>query len=303
MNIDKATDEVASYMTNLALEKGLSVNSCDAYRIDLIDLIQFLSIRNVASWESVSALDISDYVSQLYDIGIAATTVSRRLSAFRGFYKHLQREGIATHNPAKLVLGPRESRKLPAVLSLHDIEKLLESLQGDKPMDIKNLAIIEVLYGCGLRVSELTGLRLSNLLADGKVINVTGKGDKQRLVPMGGMARQAVLRYLKDVRPSLVKNAKDARDSIFLSQRHGKPMSRQAIWQLIKKLALQAGISTAITPHTFRHSFATHLLEGGAGLRDVQEFLGHASIETTNIYTHIDKGHLLEVVRTFHPRG
>jgi integrase/recombinase XerD len=303
MNTDRAADEVASYITNLALEKGLSVNSCDAYRIDLMDLIQFLSSKNVRDWESVRALDISDYVSQLYDLGIAASTVSRRLSAFRGFYKHLQREGIATHNPAKLVLGPRESRKLPTVLSLQDIEKILDSLQGDRPLDIKNLAIIEVLYGCGLRVSELTGLRLSNLLADGKVINVTGKGDKQRLVPMGGMARQAVLRYIKEVRPSLVKNTKDARDSIFLSQRYGKPMSRQAIWQLIKKLALQVGISTAITPHTFRHSFATHLLEGGAGLRDVQEFLGHASIETTNIYTHIDKGHLLEVVRTFHPRG
>lgn len=303
MDIDRAADTVASYMTNLALEKGLSSNSCDAYRIDLMDLIQFLADRKVPDWEQVTARNISDYVSQLYELGIAASTVSRRLSAFRGFYKHLQIEGMATHNPAKLVLGPRESRKLPDVLSLQDIEKILASLKGDKPLEIKNLAIIEILYGCGLRVSELTGLRLSQLLADGKVINVLGKGDKQRLVPVGGMARQALHRYLKEVRPSLVTNTKDAKDFIFLSQRYGKPMSRQAIWQLIKKLALQAGISTAITPHTFRHSFATHLLEGGAGLRDVQEFLGHASIETTNIYTHIDKGHLLEVVRTFHPRG
>ena len=199
--------------------------------------------------------------------------------------------------------GPRRRRKLPVVLTITQMEKLLEQPDTTTPAGIRDRAMLEMMYGCGLRVSELVGLPLDAVKMEGKVIIVTGKGGKSRLVPTGGYAREALTEYMKEARPQFVRDRRLTRDAIFLSQKLGKPMTRQGFWKILRGYVVQAGLSGDITPHTMRHSFATHLLEGGAGLREVQELLGHASIETTMIYTHIDRSHLYEVVKTFHPRN
>ena len=303
MNTDSALNAVASFLTSLSLEKGLAANSRDAYQRDLSDLIDFCGRKGITSWKDVASADISRYLNELYDIGIAPATVNRRLSAFRGFFAFLCREGICETDPARVVLGARSQRRLPPVLTIPQIEKLLEQPDRETPAGIRDRAMLEMMYGCGLRVSELTGLQLDALRMQGVKLQVKGKGDKTRLVPVGGYARDAVAKYLSEVRPKLIKDQKRTRDAIFLSMKLGKPLSRMGFWKILKRYVRAAGIDEDVTPHTLRHSFATHLLEGGAGLRDVQELLGHASIETTMIYTHIDRSHLYEVVRTFHPRG
>jgi len=308
---ERAWDTVAGFLTYLALEKGLSENSRSAYQNDLKDLIDFCVEAGVKDWENITPLSLTDYISKLYDLGIASSTISRRLSAYRGFFHYLRLEGIVVKNPAKLIPPPGKTRKLPEVLSVSNIESIINQIERvvedendlQKYARIRDRAIFEMLYGSGLRVSEIVDLKLEAILAKGKVLNVFGKGSKHRLVPTGEVSRWALRRYLEQVRPELVRNFRKTRDAIFLSLRLGAPLTRQAIWQMVKKYTAAAGITIEVTPHTFRHSFATHLLEGGAGLRDVQEMLGHVSIETTVIYTHIDKHHLLDVVRQFHPRN
>ena len=324
MNRELAWNAIAGFLTEIALEKGLAKNSCLAYENDLKDLIDYTVDNKIKSWHDITPLILSRYLSDLSDLGIATSTISRRLSSFRGFFNYLYREGEMKKNPAKLVSSPRIEKKLPEVLSVEQIELILKQIrlttaqrikaerQKNKPRsyiirDLKyaskrDTAMFEILYGSGLRVSELINLSFESLMMNGEFLNVTGKGGKQRLVPVGGKAQKALSDYVGTVRPQLKRDTHSAGNFIFLSIRHGKRLSRQAVWQMVKKYISDAGIEITVTPHTFRHSFATHLLEGGAGLREVQEMLGHASIETTTIYTHIDRNHLLEVVRSFHPR-
>ncbi len=302
MDESSAWNAVAGFLTTVALEKGLAENSSSAYRNDLRDLIRYCSEKNIPDWKAVKPADILNYLSELYDLEIAPATMSRRLSAFRGFFRYLEREGIVDNNPVELIDGPRIKRKLPEVMTVNEIETLLNQPSDDSDGGIRDRAILEIMYGCGLRVSEVIVLRLDDLLMDGDLLKVTGKGSKQRIVPIGGYAKEAVATYLKQVRHKLVRDTQTAREGLFLSLKLGKPMTRQAIWLMLKDYALKANLSGKITPHTLRHSYATHLIEGGAGLREVQELLGHVSIDTTTIYTHIDRTHLLEVIRTCHPR-
>ncbi|MDP8238458.1 MAG: site-specific tyrosine recombinase XerD [Candidatus Hatepunaea meridiana] len=303
MNNDVAWNTVAAFLTSLALEKGLAENSRLAYRRDLGDLIDFCNRRELKDWDDVTTADITAYLNELYDLGIAPATVNRRLSAFRGFFTFLNREGMCKSDPARVVTGPRSRRKLPSVLTIPQIETLLDQPDLSAPIGIRDHAMIEMMYGCGLRVSELVGLPLDALRLKGEILMVKGKGEKTRLVPVGGYAREAVAKYLSEVRPGFVRERKLTQDAIFLTQKRGTPMTRQGFWKILQAYIRTADFKIEVTPHTLRHSFATHLLEGGAGLREVQELLGHSSIETTMIYTHIDRSHLLEVVRTFHPRG
>ena len=303
MDEAKAWDAVAGFLTGQALEKGLSEKTCEAYRNDLGNLIDFCVQRSITDWDDVTPLDITRFIGELYDLGISPATVNRRLSAYRGFFSYLAREGILKTNPAKLVTGPRAGRKLPHILSPENISAILEQPDNSTPAGLRDRAILELMYGCGLRVSEVIAVRLESFVLEGKLLAVTGKGEKQRLVPIGGMAQKAVVDYLSQGRPRLVREPRKAGSFLFLSVKLGKPVSRQAVWLMIKKYTREANPELNVTPHTFRHSFATHLLEGGAGLRDVQAMLGHVSIDTTMIYTHIDRSHLIEVVRTFHPRS
>ncbi len=294
---------VGSFLTSISLEKGLSENTKDAYQRDLSNLIDYCVDQNVTDWKTLTASNLTGYVTGLYDLGIAATTISRRLSAIRSFYRYLQRDGVVNSNPAELVSSPRQMRNLPGALTVEEINRIIAVINRSTPAGLRDWAIIETLYGCGLRVSELTGLRKEWFLMNGEVINVTGKGGRQRLVPVGLQAQHAIRRYMAEVRPKLAEKPDQARDFIFLSMKRWGPLSRQAVWNMVKQYVVAAGIMVAVTPHTFRHSFATHLLEGGASLRDIQELLGHVSIETTEIYTHVDRAHLIETIRSCHPRN
>lgn len=302
MDDEYAQRLVRRFIASLSLEKGLADNTQTAYQHDINSLIEFNKDRSIKKFEDIKTTDISDYIAKLYQIGISPATINRQISAFRGFFRFLMIEGLLRSNPARLVLTPKTGRKLPEILNVKQIEKLLKSIDRLEPAGIRDYAIIEMLYGCGLRVSELINLRLDSILEEGNMLRVLGKGNKQRFVPIGECAKEALKTYIENVRSGLIREGKKAKNVIFLSLGQGAPLTRQAVWQMVKRNASKAGLTNKVTTHTLRHSFATHLLEGGAGLRDVQELLGHSSIETTNIYTHIDRSHLLEVVRQFHPQ-
>ena len=303
MDDDAAWSAVAGFLTSLALEKDLADNSREAYRRDLADLIDYCRRSGAADWAGVKPADITRYLTELYDLGIAPATINRRLSAFRGFFAWLCREGAIPSDPAKLLSGPRARRRLPNVLTIAEVEKLLAVPDTATPIGLRDRAMLEVAYGCGLRVSELVNLQLGAFRLENRLILIRGKGGKERMVPVGEFAARAVGDYLQKCRPLWVKDVRRAGEALFLTQKRGAAMTRQGFWTILKSLTTKAGITTRVTPHTLRHSFATHLLEGGAGLRDVQELLGHASLVTTTIYTEIDKDHLYEVVKTFHPRN
>jgi len=305
MDKEREWNAIAGFLTTLALEKGLADLSREAYKRDLADLLEFCSEREVVDWKAVTAQDILSYIGELDDLGIAPATINRRLSAFRGFWSYLVHEHLVEVNPARLIDGPPARRKLPDVLTYEDIKKLLTQPHPDSPSGIRDRAILELMYSCGLRVSETVSLKLDNFLLDGKLLSVRGKGSRQRLTPVGRPALEAVALYLKDARPLFIKkdDPRRAGNALFLSVKLGRPLTRQSLWLMIKAYAQAAGLTSHISPHTLRHSFATHLLEGGASLREVQELLGHVSIDTTMIYTHLDRSHLLEVVRSFHPRN
>jgi len=300
---EKLWDAAAGFISSIALEKGLAVNTQQAYRRDLADFIDFTTRSGIGDWASVTPRQITQYVSELIEVGAAEATVGRRLSALRGLFAFLTREKYISSDPSEIVIGPRLKRKLPEVLSVEDIKLLISAVDISSPAGLRDWAMLELVYGCGLRVSELVNVKSADFLFGGEILRVLGKGSKERLVPVGGCARAALVEYLQKGRPALMRDPKAARDRLFLSVKLGKPLTRVGFWALLKEIALRAGLSRRVTPHIFRHSFATHLLEGGAGLRDVQELLGHVSIDTTMIYTHIDRTHLIEVVRTFHPRN
>lgn len=286
----------------LKLERGLADNSVEAYVRDIIKLQNFAdSNEQTISPLEISTANITDFIILLNELGMSAFSQARIISGIKAFFKYLLFEDIIKVDPSQLIEAPQLGRKLPDTLDLHEIEKLLSAIDHSKPEGPRNRAILESLYSSGLRVSELIGLRLSNLYFDANYIRVIGKGDKERLVPIGREAIKYINIYREESRVHLDIKAGNE-DFVFLNRR-GAKLSRVMIFTIIKNLAKSAGIKKNISPHTFRHSFATHLIEGGADLRAVQEMLGHESITTTEIYTHLDRAYLQQVIQEFHPRS
>jgi integrase/recombinase XerD len=290
------------YLAYLNLEKSLSDNTIEAYARDLMLFKQFLSNTNTDfDLQKINKNDVESFIKQLYDLGFSSYSQARILSGLRSFFNYLLIEQLIDKDPSELISTPRLGRKLPEVLSASEIEIMLESIDLSQKNGNRNKTIIETMYGCGLRVSELIGLKISNIFQKDGFIRVVGKGDKERLVPVGNHTLSLINQYISDERVHITIDRK-ATDIIFLTS-HGKGLSRQMVFLIVKKTAEEGGIKKTISPHTFRHSFATHLLEGGADLRAVQQMLGHASITTTEIYTHIDREYLRETIISFHPRN
>jgi len=291
---------IKGFRAYLTLEKGLSANTLEAYVHDVQLLTEYFEITSIVkSPAEVSREDLSRFVEYIYQLGLEASSQARIISGIRAFFKYMLLEGTLNENPAELLEIPRLQRKLPVVLSEEEIDRLIRIIDVSRPEGQRNKAIIETLYACGLRVSELIELRISRLYLEEGYIRVIGKGNKERFVPIGEEAIHNIVLYIENVRNTL-KVQKQWSDIVFLNRRGGK-MSRVMVFLIIKDLAAKAGISKKISPHTFRHSFATHLVENGASLRAVQDMLGHASITTTEIYTHLDKEYLRRTLLDFHP--
>jgi integrase/recombinase XerD len=286
--------QVDIFLRAIELEEGLSINTIDAYRRDLYSFFSFLG---GTALDKITRRHITKYMQAMYDLGVSPATANRRLSAVKKCLTfHLGKTA-----PVARIQGPRLSRKLPIVLSVQEVERIL-AIPGDENIrQIRDKAILETLYATGMRISELTALNRSVYVPEIAYVMVTGKGNKERLVPLGRYAIGAIDRYIEKSRPLLAGKKTDC-NRLFLTQRGGG-FSRSGMWKLIHGYIVKAGIRKKVTPHTFRHTFATHLLEGGADLRVVQELLGHASINTTQIYTHLNREYLLEVHRQFHPRA
>lgn len=287
---------------HLKLERSLSPRSVEAYLRDLAKLRTYAEQQTPPlAPADVRLDDLQDFVTHTVRAGLAATSQARLLSAIRGFYRHLLREKVVREDPTELLDSPRIGRHLPTFLTVPEVDALVNAIDMSRPLAHRDRAMVETLYGCGLRVSELCALRRSWLHFSEGFIRVIGKGDKERLVPIGPEAIRQIERYIADERVHLPLKPK-AEDIVFLNQRGGA-LSRVSVFNLVKALAVKAGIHKTISPHTFRHSFATHLVEGGADLRAVQEMLGHASITTTEIYTHLDREYLRSNILQFHPRA
>ncbi|MDP2388255.1 MAG: site-specific tyrosine recombinase XerD [Bacteroidota bacterium] len=289
------------YKYYLKMERSLSENSVEAYLDDINKLEAFITSTYSLSPKSVTLFHLQQFVKAINEIGLSATSQSRILSGIRSFYKYLILENEITDDPSSLLDFPKTMRKLPEVLNIQEIDKIMSFIDHSTNEGQRNRALLETLYGCGLRVTELVDLKISDLHFNDDYINVIGKGDKQRLVPIGGAAKRYITIYLEQIR-SHIPVKKLHTDTLFLNRRGGK-ISRVMVFLIIKDLAEKAGIKKTISPHTFRHSFATHLVEGGADLRAIQEMLGHQSITTTEIYAHIDNYYLRDNIISFHPRN
>jgi integrase/recombinase XerD len=293
---------IKGFKTYLKLERSLSPNSVSAYSNDLDKLYQYADLQLIKkSPTDFSLQDLRGFINWVNELGMIPSTQSRIISGIKAFYKYLLMEDLIAADPSELLETPKIQRKLPDTLSIHDIDKMIAAIDLSKPEGTRNKAILEVMYGCGLRVSEVTELRLSNIHPEIEFIKVTGKGSKERLVPIGGEALKALKIWTEQVRVHIdIKKGEE--DLVFLNRR-GSRLSRVYIFMLVKQLAELTGLRKTISPHTFRHSFATHLVEGGADLRAVQEMLGHESITTTEIYTHLDREYLKSTIIAFHPRN
>jgi integrase/recombinase XerD len=284
----------------LSLEKGSSINTREAYRRDMERLITYATMKGIADPSALTPKLLREYVYYLKDIGLAPASIRRSISATRSYFKFLLGEGLLPKDPSEKLETPKAWRTLPEVLSVAEIEKLLGSPKVEEPLAFRDRALFELAYGAGLRVSEWITLQVRDLALEEGLVRVFGKGSKERLVPLGRRAIGAVATYLAELRPRLDKG--QSKGILFLNAR-GTPLSRMGAWKILKHHVERSGITKHVTPHTLRHSFATHLLEGGADLRAVQEMLGHASIATTQIYTHVDRDYLRKVHKQFHPRG
>ena len=295
---------IPQFQSYLRLEKSLSPKTGEAYLRDVKKFAHFLSQNDEKIDEQLlkeaTLNDFQNYLQQLFKEKVKATSQARAVSSLKAFYRFLQYEEIIENNPTELLEAPKTGRKIPDVLSVAEIEAIIAAIDLSKPEGHRNKAIIEVLYGCGLRVSELINLKLSQLFFRDNFIRIIGKGDKERLVPIGKTAQQSVSHYVDGFRSKL-KIKKGMEDILFLNRR-GAKLTREMVFMMIKEAAQLGGIQKSISPHTFRHSFATHLVEGGADLRAVQEMLGHASITTTEIYTHLDTDYIRSTLAQFHPR-
>ena len=297
-NLDR---QIHNYLDFLRLEKNLSPNTLTSYKFDFAKYRSFLIYAGIQIASAVSEEHISKFLAVLHREKLSPRSVARTLSTIRGFHRYLLGEEEVKDDPTQIIDSPKQEKNLPDVLSIFEVDEILKQPDTSNRLGIRDRAMLETLYATGIRVSELVNLKQSNLMIDDGLILVYGKGSKERLVPIGRSARQWIEEYQKQSRVHLAKTNK-SQDVLFLNVR-GTRLTRDMIRKLVEKYSSAAGIGKKIHPHTFRHSFATHLLEGGADLRAVQEMLGHADISTTQIYTHIDREYLKEVHRTFHPRG
>lgn len=297
IDIEKVKEQ---YQVHLQMGKGLSPNTATSYSEDVEKLFHYLSGTG-KSLESATGDDLENFVCTLQDVGIGARSQARIISGIKSFYKFLEMEGYITNSPTQLLETPKIGRHLPEVLSVNEIDRMTACIDMSKPEGQRNRAIIETLYGCGLRVSELIGLKLSNIYFDEEYIMVEGKGNKQRIIPIDEVALHHIKLYLEQTRSNMI--VKRGYDDILFLNRRGAQLSRVMVFYIIKQLCQLAGIKKKVSPHTLRHSFATHLLEGGANLRAIQQMLGHESITTTEIYVHIDRSRLRHEILEHHPRN
>lgn len=292
---------IKRFLIYLRLEQSLSDNSVEAYMHDIELLMQYLESTNHSKLlKDINQENIENFLAYLYDLGLSANSQARILSGIKKFYAYLLQEKLVTENPTQLISSPSIGRHIPDVLSYEEICSLIDSIDLSLPFGHRNKAIIEIMYGCGLRVSEVTSLKISNIYVEDEFIRIFGKGDKERLIPISQSIIKTLNLYIDGERKFQNINPKHT-DTLFINRR-GSGLSRQMVFLIIKDLAEKAGIKKNIGPHTIRHSFATHLLEGGADLRAVQQMLGHSSISTTEIYTHVSDQYLREVITLFHPR-
>ena len=295
------TKHLKAFLYYIELEKGLAENTISSYKNDLTRLIEFTYDNGVSYYQEISLELLENFFIQLYEMGLNNSSRARYLSSIRELFKYLNYKKIITDNKTEKLDLPKPSRKIPEVLSFHEISIILDAVDIHSPLGIRDRAMLETLYASGLRVSELIGVKERDIMFDEGIIRVFGKGSKERIVPIGSSALEFIKQYLSEVRFHIRNSNKNA-EELFLNSRGGK-LSRMGIWKIIDKYVKMTNIEKNVHPHTFRHSFATHLLEGGADLRAVQEMLGHSDISTTQIYTHIDKQYLKEIHKSFHPRA
>jgi len=293
-------DVIAEFIDYLSVERGLAANTLESYSRDLKHFTKFLDQAPASSWDSVSRQTITAYLAHLKKEGKAPATIARRLAALKSFYQFLVRERYIQKDPTLNLQSPKMEKKLPQVLTVKEVERLLGQPDARTAAGKRDRAMLELLYATGIRVSELVSLNMRDINVDMGYVRCYGKGSKERIVPMGSMAVRSLRDYLREGRPELLRD--EGEQSLFLNH-HGKRLTRQGFWKIVKKYAREARIRKPITPHTLRHSFATHLLENGADLRSVQEMLGHSDISTTQIYTHLTRGRLKEIYAKAHPRA
>jgi len=293
---------IIGFKSYLKLERSLSGNSVEAYLHDVEMLDQYFSLTKLNLPPSeVKLTHLQSFITWVNEVGLSARSQARIISGIKSFYKYLLLENLVINDPSQLIETPKLGRKLPDTLSTEDINDLIAAIDLSKPEGTRNKAILETLYSCGLRVSELVNLKISNLHLDIGFIKVHGKGDKERLVPIGSVATKQIKLYMDSIRCHM--DIKPGNEDVVFLNRNGRKLTRVMIFTIIKQLAARIGLKKKISPHTFRHSFATHLIEGGADLRAVQEMLGHESITTTEIYTHLDRDYLRSAIIQFHPRA
>ena len=299
--MNKWHSHINGFKYHLQIERSLSENSVIAYLQDVDKLEKFILTEYKIPPEKIELSHLKNFIQKINELGISANTQSRILSGIRCFFNYMIMQNYIQQDPSEMLDFPKTTRKLPDTLSVSEIDELMKQIDYSLPEGQRNRALLEIIYSCGLRVSEAVNLKITDLHFNEDYIMVIGKGDKQRMVPVGGLAKKYVTIYLKEIRP-LIPCKKESSDVLFLNRR-GSKLSRVMVFLILKDLAHKAGIKKIISPHTLRHSFATHLLEGGADLRAIQEMLGHQSITTTEIYTHIDNNLLRENIISFHPRN
>lgn len=295
-------EALAEYIIYLKIERGLSANTVTSYKRDIEKYLTFLTEKKITQLDEVSRFEILDFLQTLRQSGAADNSIIRMVSSLRKFHQYLKRESIVSDDPMQLIDTPKKASTLPKAISPQAVEQLLEAPDTTTPLGVRDRTILELMYATGLRISELVNLKLSDMHLTMGFIQTMGKGEKERIIPLGEVASQWLDHYLDGARVYLQDQSPETSEYVFLNSR-GKSLSRQGVWKKVKQLALEAGIDQNVTPHTLRHSFATHLLENGADLRMVQELLGHADISTTQIYTHITKTRLKQVYSDYHPRA
>lgn len=294
-------EQITDYLHYLTIERGLSENTKKSYQRDLLQYLSFLEKQKITDWQEVDRFTVVSFLQELKEGGKSSATIARMITSLRRFHQFLRQERITDHDPMQHIDSPKKQQKLPDTLSLGEVEQLLGTPDTKETLGLRDRAILEVMYATGLRVSELINLKLNDVHLEMGLLQTLGKGDKERIVPLGDIAIKWVRRYLADARPYLTRR-NPAESHLFVNN-HGSGLSRQGIWKNLKAIVQKAGIYKTVTPHTLRHSFATHLLENGADLRTVQELLGHADISTTQIYTHITKKRMTDVYKQYFPRA
>ncbi len=300
MKISDLKGQIEDYLRYSQIERGLSENTITAYRQDLYEFLDFIKEEGMTSWP-IKAVDIDAFLARQRDLDKATSSISRMISSLRKFYQWLARQDIQKINPMLEIDPPKKEHRLPVALTEEEVTTLLKQPDVDKKLGLRDRALLETMYATGIRVSELINLKLKNLHEDLKLVKVLGKGSKERLIPISEVALSWIKRYEKKVRDPLLLQKNKSSEFIFLNNR-GEALTRQAVWQIIKRYCKMAEIEKDVTPHTLRHTFATHLLENGADLRVVQEILGHSDISTTQIYTNLTQKHILQVYKKTHPR-